>query len=288
MSMETIEKYIRELEAIKNYDKVVKERDELSRKVAALEAGLKSTSQELAGYKELKVRLVDGGETSLDEARRDFLTAMDTEIERRGGERFEALKREHEGEMPRLVYKRLVEILKAPARPGEIAAIIRAEVEKRVNGILYHSQNWPDRFKQYYQKELEAGIKSGLDSEFERRVEEGAETRARERLGELVSAAWPGWFSANIEPRITELEREINENTLQLLKGPWIFTCDQCCATFSDELTAFGVEELLTKGQVQIECIDPACEDRSWFSSHRHRFQVSLHDLVEVYIRRES
>ena len=36
MSMETIERYVQELEAIKNYAKVVEERDELSRKAAAL------------------------------------------------------------------------------------------------------------------------------------------------------------------------------------------------------------------------------------------------------------
>lgn len=287
MSMANIERYIRELEAVKNYDKVVKERDELSKKVAALETGLKSTSQELAGYKELKVRLVDGGETSLDEARRDFLTAMDTEIERRGGERFEALKREYEGEMPRLVYKRLVEILKAPARPEEIAAVIRAEAEKKVKGILYHIENWPDRFKQYYRKEVGAGVNSGLDSEFSRRVEESAEVKARQRLSELVSVAWPAWFNKNIHPRIAELETRAKENALELLKGPWTFTCDRCGTRFNDELSAFGVEELVRKGEVRVDCDNPACQDHSLLSSGRHRFKVSLYDLIEVYIRRE-
>ena len=64
---------------------------------------------------------------------------------------------------------------------------------------------------------------------------------------------------------------------------------DRCRATFlRDEVTLFGIEGLLTKGQIQIECIDPACEESSWFSSYRHRFQVSLYDLIEVYIRGES
>jgi len=60
MSMETIERYIQELEAIKDYDKVVKARDELSRKVATLEASLKSTSDDLARFKGLQVRLANG------------------------------------------------------------------------------------------------------------------------------------------------------------------------------------------------------------------------------------
>jgi len=285
MSMEAVERYIRDLEAIKNYSKVVKERDELSKKAGALEASLKSTSEELARFRELKVRLIDGREISLDEARRDFLTAMDGEIEKRASERFEALKLQYEAKMPQLVYQRLVETLKGRLWSREIATVIRAEVEKRVDGILYHSENWPDRFKEYYQKEVGAGVKSGLDSEFERRVEERAQARARERLSELVNAVWPLWFGQNIAPRITELERKANENALQLLRGPWPFTCDRCGTKFDDELTSFGVERLLAKGQIQIECVNPACEDHSLFSSRRHRFQVTLYDLIEVHIR---
>jgi len=112
MSMEAIEKYICELEAIRNYDKVVRERDELSKKASTLETSLKRTSEELARFKELKARLTDGGDVSLDGARQDFLRAMDAEIEKRAGERFEILKREYESKMPRLVYQRLVETLK--------------------------------------------------------------------------------------------------------------------------------------------------------------------------------
>jgi len=285
--VENIERYIRELKAIKNYDKVIRERDELSWKVAALGTRLKSTSQELAVYKELKVRFVDGGQTSLDEARQDFLMAMDAEIERRSGERFEELKREYEGEMPQLVYQRLVDIVKGRLWPQEIAAVVSTEAEKKVKWILYHSDNWPDRFKEYYRKEVEAGIKSGLDSEFGRRVEESAEVKARQRLGELVNTAWPAWFNKNVHPRISELEGRANENALQLLKGPWTLTCDRCGTKSSTELTAFGVEELLRKGKVQVECDNPACQDRFFLSTSRHRFGVSLYDLVEAYIGRE-
>lgn len=288
MSMETIDRYIQELEAIRNYDKVVKARDELRRKLATLEASLKSTSDKLAQYKELKVRLVDGGEISLDEARRDFLRAIDAEIEKRAGERFEALRREYETKMPHLVYQRLVEIVKGRAWPTEIAAVVRAEAEKRADRILYDKEEWPDKFKDYYQTEVQADVKSGLDSEFNRRVEESAKVKVQQRLTELVNAVWPQWFAQNIEPRITELERNANENVFQLLKGPWTFICDRCETSSDYELTPLGVEELLRKGRIQIECVNPACEDRSLFSSRRHRFQVSLHDLVEFYIRRES
>lgn len=284
MSMEAVERYIQDLEAINNYGRVVKERDELSEKAATLEARLKRTSDELAGLKEFKVQLGESGEISLDEARQDFLRAMDMEIEKRTGERFEALKQEYEAKMPQVVYQRLVEILKGQAWPLEIAAVISAEVAKSVNRILYHSENWPDKFKVYYREEVGVGVKSGLDSEFERRVEEAAKAKAQQRLRELKNEEWPKWFSANIEPRIAELERKVSENAFQLLKGPWTFVCDQCDTTFSDQLTGAEIEALLTKGQIQIECINPACDDHFLFSSRRHRFRVLLHALIKTYV----
>jgi len=288
MSMETIERHIRELEAIKNYNKVVEEREELFRKVAALEANLKSTCDELARYKEIKVHLPEGREVSLDGARQDFLRARDAEIEKRAGERFEALKLQYETKMRHLVYQRLVEILKGRAWPAEIATVIRAEANQRADGILYDKERWPDRFKEYYQKEVGAGIKSGLDSEFEKRVKENADAKAQARLSELVNTVWPVWFAQNIEPRVAELERKANENAFQLLRGPWTFTCDRCGVNCSEELAPFGIEQLLRKGRVEIDCVNPACEDVSFFSRRGHRFQVSLHELIEVYIRRES
>lgn len=55
-------------------------------------------------------------------------------------------------------------------------------------------------------------------------------------------------LNANIQPRIAELERKVSENALQLLKGPWTFTCEGCGTKFDDELTSFGIEGLLPKG----------------------------------------
>jgi len=286
--METVERYIRDLEAIKNYNKVVEEREELLRKVAVLEANLKSTCDELARYKEIKVHLPEGGEVSLAGARQDFLRARDAEIEKRATQRFETLKREYEIKMPQMVHQRLIQVVKDRAWPAEIAAVVRAEAEERVDRILYEKEKWPNRFKGYYQKEVGAGIKSGLDSEFEKRVKENADAKAQARLSELVNQAWPVWFAQNTEPRVAELERKANENAVQLLRGPWAFTCDRCGVNCSAELAPFGIEQLLRKGRVEIDCVNPACEDVSFFSRRGNRFQVSLHELIEVCIGRES
>ena len=288
MSLQNLERYIQELEAINNYSNVMKESEELSGKVAALEASLGNTSAELAGYKELKVQLGDGGEISLEGARLDFLKAMDSETEKRANESFNALKLEYEAKMPQLVYQRLVEILKGQAWPLEMAAILGDEVAKSVDRILYHSENWPDEFKVYYQEQVDTNVQSNLNAEFKQRVEEKAEMEAQQRLSELVNAVWPVWFNNKIQPLVTELERKANENAFQLLIGPWTFTCDQCDSKYSIELTSAVVTELLGQGWIQIECINPECKDISLFSSRRHQVRVSVRELIEACITPES
>jgi len=283
MSIETVERYIQELEAIKNYSEVKREKEELSHKIEELKASLDNALKEVSSLKGLKAHL-DGAEMTLEEARLDFIRAQDAEIEKRAAERFEALKLEYEAKMPQLVYQRLIEIFKGRLWPKEIATVVKAETEERANGILYHSENWPDKFKEYHQKQVEAGVKSGLDAEFNKRVEERANMRAQQRLRELKNEEWPKWFNANIEPRIAELQAKVNANALQLLKGPWTFTCDRCGTRFDAEVTAEGIEQLLRSGQVKSECANPQCEDHSLFSTRRHTLQVSLHDLIKVRI----
>jgi len=55
----------------------------------------------------------------LDEARRHILKAMEGEIERRTGERFEGLQPNYEATMSKRVYERLVEILEGRLWPRQ-------------------------------------------------------------------------------------------------------------------------------------------------------------------------
>ncbi|GAI53366.1 unnamed protein product, partial [marine sediment metagenome] len=116
------------------------------------------------------------------------------------------------------------------------------------------------------------------------RVETAAITRARQRLKELITTEWPTWYRTNVDPKIAELESRIDADALQLLMGPWEFTCDRCGTKFGAKLTASGIEDLLREGLVRIECSNAACEDSGWFSRRRHTFTVSLHKLIESHI----
>ncbi len=286
MSIDTVERYLQELEAIKNYPEVKREKEELSHKIEELKVNLDNAVEEVSSLKRLKANL-DGTEMTLEEARLDFIRAQDAEIERRVADRFEKLKADYESRMPQLVYQRLCDILKQRQLPEEIATLIDSEAKKKADAILRDPDNWPPWFRKLYEEEVEKKVSTGLNQEFNDRVETAAITRARQRLNELTKTEWPAWYQATVDPKILELESTINANVFQLLRGPWVFTCARCGTRGEDEFTAGEIEQLLRTGQIKVACANPDCEDHSLFSTRRHTFTVSLHKLIESHIPSE-
>ena len=244
MSIETAERHIQELEAIKNYPQVKRDKEKLSQKVEELKVSLDNTLKEVSSLKGSKAKL-DGTKMTLEEARLDFIRVQDAEIEGRTAERFQKLKTDYESKMPQLVYQRLRDILKQPGLPKEIAKPIDTEAKKKADAMLRDPDNWPPWFRELYEKEVEKKVTAGLNQEFNARVETAAITRARQRLKELTATEWPTWYRINVDPKI---------------------------------------EELLREGLVRVECSNTACQDSSWFSRRRHIFTVSLHELIESHI----
>jgi hypothetical protein len=285
MSMENIERYFQELEAIKNYSQVKQDKEKLSQEIEELKVSLDNALKEVTSLKSSKANL-DGAEMTLEEARLDFIHAQDAEIEKRATSRFEALKADYESRMPQLVYQRLRDIFKQPVLPEEITKLIDTEAKKKADTILNDRNRWPEWFKKLYEEEVKKKVRAGLNQEFEARVETAANSRAQQKLAELTNKEWPAWYQANVTPRIAEVESKIYAGVFDLLKGPWVLTCDRCATSFSFELTAELIEQMLRAGQIKVVCSNPECEEKGWFSSRRHTFSVSLHNLIEICIMR--
>lgn len=125
----TLEKHVKELEALRRYPQVKQERDSLAMEVAHLKEkvtvlesevstknGLSSQlskreaeitelagklaelGKELTSLRKFKVKLPDGGELTLDEMRAQFLQAEEEEIERKVREHLQRLRKIYEGE----------------------------------------------------------------------------------------------------------------------------------------------------------------------------------------------
>ena len=125
-------------------------------------------------------------------------------------------------------------------------------------------------------------MRERVNAEFLRRVEEESECKANEKLEKLRSAEWLGWYKVVVELRILQLESQIRYNAIKTLEGPWIITCDKCGTKFQRALPTEGVEELLRRGSLMIECQNPNCINSILFLPSRHKIKITLKELIEL------
>jgi len=305
----TLEKHVKELEALRHYPRVKQERDSLAMEVAHLKkkvtvlesevsthnelssqlskreaeitelAGkLAEVGKELTSLRNFKVKLPDGAELTLDEMRAQFLCTEEDEVERKVKERLRALKKDIQRRMPGLVHKRLIQVLKSPSWPPEIATIIDTTARQIADGILSARDQWPDWFESYYLDEANALVNHRLTAEFERRVQAEAE-----KLLEVMKAGeWKEYAGSKARAIASSLKDLLKE-----LQGTWWFTCDRCGRRLSVDLSPSDVGLLLGGKAIDITCI--TCLDPAPFpfilSTVQHKvISLSLEGLLELYM----
>jgi len=274
--LKAMEAHLKELEALKKYDEVKRlnqevselkarvselrsERDRLKKEmllrkkaeeeVCQLKETLNRTREELSMLKEAKA-ILNGGDLTLEEAARDFVTAKEAEIVARMERELKGLKRNFEAKAPRLVYHKLLAILKKPDLPAEITQVIEKKVEEKAQ--------------------------SRLDDEFQHRANE----EAWNRLQELKWTEWRPFIEAEVSRLGSSLKTLVAE-----LQGTWQLTCDRCQSRVSVEIGPREIAALLKGAQVA-EC--PRCRDFSLPPAPAitlHKIHGSaLGDLLEAYL----
>lgn len=305
----TLEKHLKELEALKRYPRVKQKRDslamevtQLKEKVAALESEvstknelssqlskreteiseltgkLAETEKKLASLRDFKVKLPDGAELTLDEMRAQFLHAEEDEIERRAKERLLKLGKNIRERMPGLVHKRLIQVLSSTEWPPEIVEVINSKARQIADGILATRGQWPDWFKSYYLEEVNASVDRHLTAEFEKRVQSEAE----KRLELMKAGEWKEYASSKTRALASSLKDLLKE-----LQGTWWFTCDRCDQRLSIDFGPSDVGLLLGGETFDITCT--ACLDPAPFpfvlSTIRHKVvSLTLGRLLELYM----
>ena len=305
----TLEKHIKELEALRRYPLVKQERDSLAMEVAHLRekvtvleseasthnelssqlskreveinelAGkLADAGKELASLKSFKVKLPDRAEFTLDEMRVQFLHAEEDEVERKVKERLRTLKKNIRRRMPNLVHKRLIQVLESPSWPPEIARVIDTAAREITDGILGARDQWPDWFKNYCVDEVNALVNHHLTAEFEKRVQAEAE----KRLELMKAGEWKEYAGSKASVLASSLKDSLKE-----LQGTWSFTCNRCGRRLSVDLSPSDVALLLGGKTIDIACT--TCLDPAPFpfilSTVQHKVvSVSLGGLLELYM----
>jgi hypothetical protein len=271
-----MEAYLKELDALKRYDEVkmlsqevselkaklsevLGDRDKLKKQmlddkkakeeVGRLKEALSRTQEELSLFKETKA-VLNRGSLTLEQAAEEFVKAKEAEIRARAEAEFKGLRKDFEVKMPRLVYQKLLAILKKPEWPVEIVKVIEEKAEEKAQ--------------------------SKLDDEFQRRVNE----EALDKLEDIKLTEWRTFLQAEASRIGSNLKTLVAE-----LQGTWCLTCDRCHRTVTIEVGPREIAALLKGGRVA-EC--PRCTDLNLPPAPLvapHKINGSaLEDLLEAYL----
>lgn len=310
---QAIERYTGELEAVRHYRQLKEEREslvaeaaKLKKKVAELETQLKNQDssikslsshlveketevreltshlddlqQEVSSLRSFKLKLPDGGELTLEGMRDRFLRAEEDEIERRTRERLTALEKDIRRRMPTLVHKRLIQVLKQPSWPLEIAKVIDSTAKQIADSILSAKEKWPEWFKAYYFDEVNALVNQRLTTEFEGRAEEEAERR----LEIMKRRQWQEYVASKLMTLAGSIRDLVKE-----LQGPWWFHCDRCGQRLAVNLSPSDMGSLLRGKAIDVTC--NTCQEPASFpfvlSTVQHKVaSLTLEGLLELYV----
>jgi chromosome segregation ATPase len=311
--LESMGRYTKELEALKNYALVKEERDSLAKETAQLknelvqlqaqlesevsirkelssrlsnsEAEVRELSirldearKELSSLRDFKAKLPEGSRRSLVEMRDQFLKSEEAEIERRAKARLAELEKGLRSQMPALVYKRLIDLIRRPTWPPEIEKVIDSRARKIADESLQDREKWPAWFKEHYLNEVKELVSKGLDSEFENRVQ----TEAERRLDAMKAGEWKEYAGSKARAIASSLKDLLKE-----LQGTWSFTCERCGRRLALEVDPYDIGSLLRGETKEISCT--TCVDPAPFpfllSTVQHKVaSLSLEGLLELYM----
>jgi len=318
LSFEKVDQYIRELEAVKNYERVKAENASLTARVKELESRLASEAgrveELLQKVKELE-DVVEARNDEIESLRKELsvrdgrIKGLEDEVERLNSrvKELEELKVLAEGKTLKEAEEAFLKAVESEVRERaqELLNQLKSEWEgkEKPREVLNEALKWlkhvidqlskqgPRNFAKEVAdsglpEKVEEVIKSGvgrrINEEFVRRVEEESSKKALQKLEELKTVELPRWYKSVVEPRIRQLESAIQSNVMKTLEGSWIITCDKCGTKFQIQLTPEWVEELLRTGNIMIECPNPNCVDTFLAFTSKHKVKVTLKQLIEL------
>lgn len=310
---ETLERYTRELEALKYYPQVKGERDSLATEVAQLRekvallgvqleneasarkelssrlskreaevievaAKLDEAQRDLSSLRDFKAKLPKGKGLTLEKMQKQFLRAQAKEIEARTKEGMEDLAKEMHSQMPVLVQKELIRVLNSPNWPPEIEKVVSLQARRIADEALRNKGKWPQWFKDYYLQQVKEAVAKGLDSEFEDKVK----AEAQKRLEAMKTGQWERYSAAKAKELAVNLRTAVSE-----LQGTRWFTCDKCRRRLGIEIGPSEIGQLLGQKTVDIMC--SACLDLApppfFLSVVPHKVgSLTLAGLLQLYL----
>lgn len=318
MSLEDIRKNIKDADAFKNYDNVVKDLErcreatkikdgtikDLTEKVGELQTSVGRLESEVKGQggaletckteldvarkeieklaksnKTLKeLRATTDGKT-LPEVETEVIKATDAEIERRSDARLtEKLRNWETEEKPNLVRQAAIDILQRHIDGYAQQPILVDNSTQRVR--LVAADVARAGIDGQVIRILNREVARRLDAEFGKRVEAASEEKSKTKLEQLVRVAWPKFVSESVEPKARELESLIRRTLPDFLVGDFVFRCDRCLTEQTITMTPVLVAEIIVSGRIMAECQNTQCRVGLGPWTSRYRMPLSLDALI--------
>ncbi len=313
MSIEETERAIRELDAVKNFGAQKEQLEKALTDYAALAKELKNCSTKLEDGKTERVALqkekgrcdevVKAQQLELENAGKkiseltgiledlqnlrstwegktltEVITfeqkAREDEIKRKSEEQSKAVIDGWEkNEKPRQVQeaavselRQILEVLRTSERHDFQAVGVDLETAKIVSDLLA------------------VRINERADVEFLNRAGEVARRMAKSMFDRDKKEVWSKYIQEHVGPRLLALENLIKSDFRAFISGEFVVPCDKCKSVNQFNLTSAGVEQLMRRGYLMVECLSEACRGR--FGGHSIR--VSLGDFIKVRVGLED
>jgi hypothetical protein len=149
----------------------------------------------------------------------------------------------------------------------ETLKVYGEEIARRVNHTLETRSRWPEWFRRSVERQIQDGIKKGLDGIFDERVQTAVDNAKQ--------AEWPRFLQEYTRKKITPLCKQfiINQlsNPITLKK-----TCDKCGTATICDLNPYNIAELIKRPHIMANCPNKECKD--FFI--RHRIPLTLGDVM--------
>lgn len=316
MSLEDIRRNIKDADAFKNYDNVVKDLErcreaakikddtikDLNQKVAELQTSVGRLETESKGQSSAlgtcktelddarkeneklaksnktleELRATTDGKT-LPEVKAEVIKATDAEIEKRSDARVtEKLKNWETEEKPNLVRQAAIDILQ-----HHINGYAQQLVDESAHTVTMVAadivQTGIDRD---IVRILNREVTRMLDVESDKKVEAASEEKSKTKLEQLVRVAWPKFVSEYVEPKARELESLIRRILPDFLVDDFVIRCNKCLTEQTIAMTPVLVAEIIASGKTTTECQNTQCRVGLGPFTSRYRMTLSLDALI--------
>lgn len=307
MTLEEIGRHIKDIEAITQYKRVMKERDDAINREREVEEELskskKESNQRIGALTSQNEGLNNTLRCTKEELQTSNNLIKDKENELKAkNQTIDQIHLESKNQLNKIKELEELNVLAQGMTLSEVEkAVLKAtdeEIDRRAQQkSLIIAQNWRTNDKP---KEVEAqalvqlevilGLLAGQTRSIPPSLSgsnlPNMVLHALQR--EIDSRLWPQWYRTTVEPRVKELEDKIQQNVFTVLKGPWPVKCSVCDTEADCELDDPDVENLIKYGLTRVQCPNPNCRNHGPFFAIRKRLTELINDHVTKPMRRPS